>query len=186
MSGVEQIAGAFTGAREENRAALMPYMMAGFPDQAISLQVAGAYADAGADLIELGIPFSDPLADGPVIHAAATEALAAGATPSSALEICAAVAPRLPVVLMVYANTVLVSGSEAFADQAAAAGAAGVIVPDLPLGEGDEIRAALRGAGIALVPLLAPTTPPDRRQQICAAAEGFVYLVSDVGVTGER
>jgi tryptophan synthase alpha chain len=165
----------------------MPYMMAGFPDRETSLRIAGAYVDAGADLIELGIPFSDPLADGPVIHAAATQALAAGATFSTALEVCRAVSDRVPVVFMVYANMVLAQGGAGhFAQLAAAAGACGAIVPDLPLDEAEETRAELNGAGLALVPLVAPTTLPERRARICAAAQGFVYLVSTVGTTGER
>jgi tryptophan synthase alpha chain len=165
----------------------MPYMMAGYPDQPSSLAIAAAYADAGADLIELGIPFSDPLADGPTIHAAATAALEAGAGADSALEVCATVAERLPVVLMVYANMVLAQGgARAFAERAAGAGAAGAIVPDLPLDEAEQVRDAFAAAGLALVPLLAPTTTAGRRAQICAAAQGFVYLVSTVGTTGER
>ena len=182
-----EIAAAFAAARAEGRAALMPYMMAGYPDQATSLAVAASYAGAGADLIELGVPFSDPLADGPVIHAAATAALANGATLASALEVCESISARLPVVLMVYANMVLANGGAAeFARRASGAGASGAIVPDLPLGEGEEVRGAFAAAGLALVPLVAPTTPPERRARICAAAEGFVYVVSTVGTTGER
>lgn len=178
---------AFEAARVEGRAALMPYMMAGFPDCESSLGIAAAYADTGADLIELGVPFSDPLADGPVIHAAATKALEEGATLSMALEICESVADRVPVVFMVYANMVLAHGGAAeFARRAAGAGAAGAIVPDLPLGEAEEVRDAFAAAGLALVPLVAPTTPPGRRAEICAAARGFVYVVSTVGTTGER
>lgn len=164
----------------------MPYMMGGFPDQRTALAVADAYADAGADLVELGVPFSDPLADGPVIHAAATRALAAGARLESVLEICARIADRVPVVPMAYANMVLARGAEEFARLLASAGAAGAIVPDLPLEEGSETAAVLRSAGLALVPLVAPTTPPARRRSICAGAEGFVYVVSDTRVTGER
>jgi len=187
MSGVERIAAAFEAARSEGRAALMPYMMAGFPERESSLAIAAAYADAGADLIELGVPFSDPLADGPTIHAAATEALAAGTTLDLALGICESVSGRVPVVLMAYANMVLAhGGATEFAHRAAAAGAAGAIVPDLPLDEAGEVREALSGAGLALVPLLAPTTPTERRVRICAAAQGFVYVVSTVGTTGER
>src|SRR5262249_30267921 len=155
---------AFEPARAEGRAALMPYMMAGFPDQQSSLAVAASYAENGADLVELGIPFSDPLADGPTIHAAATAALGAGATVESALEVCESIAGRVPVVLMVYSNMVLAHGGpEEFAGRAAAAGAAGAIVPDLPLGEGERAREALAGAGLDLVPLLAPTTSAERR-----------------------
>lgn len=187
LTGDERIARAFEKAGEDGRAALMPYMMGGFPDQETSLAVASAYVESGADLIELGVPFSDPLADGPTIHAAATEALAAGATLESTLEICRSVAERVPVVLMVYSNMVLAhGGASEFARRAAGAGAAGAIVPDLPLDEADEVREALTGAGLALVPLLAPTTPPERRARICAAAQGFVYVVSSIGTTGER
>ncbi len=187
LTGVERIGAAFDSARAEGRAALMPYMMAGFPDQGSSLAIATAYADSGADLIELGVPFSDPLADGPTIHAAATAALAAGATLDSALEVCSSVSDRVPVVLMAYANMVLAHGGAAeFARRAAGAGAAGAIVPDLPLDEAGAIRDALTAAGLALVPLLAPTTGAERRARICAAATGFVYVVSSVGTTGER
>jgi tryptophan synthase alpha chain len=187
LSGDERIAAAFANVRAEERAALMPYMMAGYPDREASLAVAEAYVDSGADLIELGVPFSDPLADGPVIHAAATAALAAGATLETALEVCESVSGRVPVVLMVYANMVLAHGGAAeFASRAAAAGASGAIVPDLPLGEAEEVRDAFAGAGLALVPLVAPTTSPERRAQICVVARGFVYLVSTVGTTGER
>ena len=180
------IEAAFTAARDQGRTALMPYLMGGFPDQETATAVAGAYVEAGADLIELGVPFSDPLADGPVIHAADTAALAAGATLESILETCAAVAERIPVALMVYANMVLATGPSEFAERAHAAGAAGVIVPDLPLEERGPIAEAVGERGLALIPLIAPTTPPDRRARICATAEGFVYLVSTVGVTGER
>lgn len=184
---MSSIAAAFDAARAQGRAALMPYMMAGFPDRESSFAVAQAYADAGADLIELGVPFSDPLADGPTIHAAATKALSEGATLETALEVCESVAARVPVVFMVYSNMVLAhGGAAAFARRAADAGAAGAIVPDLPLEEAGEVREALSAAGLDLVPLLAPTTPPERRARICAAAQGFVYLVSTVGTTGER
>ena len=182
----DRISSAFTDAREGGRAALMPYMMGGFPNHDASLSVADAYANAGADLIELGVPFSDPLADGPVIHAADTAALNAGATLESVLEICASVGERVPVALMCYANMVLAKGVEEFAGLAAEAGAAAVIVPDLPLEEQDAIGEALAARGLAVVPMVAPTTPAERRKAICAAARGFIYVVSTVGVTGER
>ena len=186
-TGEARIARAFQQAGDDGRAALMPYMMACYPDHETSLAVADAYADAGADLIELGIPFSDPLADGPTIHAAATAALRAGADAGQALEVCESVADRVPVVLMVYANMVLAHGGAGeFARRAAAAGAAGAIVPDLPLGEAEEIREDFAGAGMALVPLVAPTTPAGRLGRICEVARGFVYVVSTVGTTGER
>jgi tryptophan synthase alpha chain len=182
----DEISAAFEAARAEGQAALMPYMMGGFPDQETSLAVADAYADAGADLVELGIPYSDPLADGPVIHAAGTAALAAGATLDSVLGTCERLAARVPVVPMAYANMAIARGPERFARQLADAGARGAIVPDLPPEEGGEIAAQLRSAGLALIPLVAPTTPAERRGRICAAAEGFVYVVSDTRTTGER
>jgi tryptophan synthase alpha chain len=168
------------------RAALMPYLMGGFPSLEESAAAGLAAADAGADLLELGIPFSDPLADGPVIHAAATAALAAGATPHGVLGVCERLAERVPVILMVYANIVLTAGAEAFALRAAAAGASGLIVPDLPFDEADELRAACDAEGLALVPLVAPTTTPERIAAIGAEARGFVYTVSLTGTTGER
>jgi tryptophan synthase alpha chain len=178
------IASAF--ADNGKRAALMPYLMGGFPDLHTSLAAALAAADAGADLIELGIPFSDPLADGPVIHAAATDALAAGATPHGVLGTCERLAARVAVVLMVYANIVLTAGAEAFAMRAAAAGASGLIVPDLPHDEAAELRAACDAEELALVPLVAPTSTPERIASIGADARGFVYTVSLTGTTGER
>jgi tryptophan synthase alpha chain len=180
------IAAAFEAARAEDRAALMPYLMGGFPHQGTATAIAGAYADAGADLIELGVPFSDPLADGPVIHAADTVALEAGATLESVLETCAAVSGRIPVALMAYINMIMATGHEEFARKAAEAGAAGLIVPDAPLEERGPLADAFGGHGLALIPLVAPSTPPERRSEICSVAQGFVYLVSTKGVTGER
>ncbi len=183
-TGIDRIADAF--ASHGRRAALMPYLMGGFPDLDTSRAAGEAAADAGADLIELGIPFSDPLADGPVIHAAGTEALAAGATPHGVLRVCEALAARLPVVLMVYSNVVLAGGAERFAARAASSGAAGLIVPDLPHDEAGELRGACDAEGLALVPLVAPTTPEQRLEEIGRDARGFVYAVSLTGTTGER
>ncbi len=185
-TGLERIEAVFAGAREEGRAALMPYMMGGFPDREGARDVARAYADAGADMVELGIPFSDPLADGPVIHAAATAALAQGADLDAALEASGVLGEGVPSVAMCYVNMILALGPRRFAGRLAAAGAAGAIVPDLPLEESEEIGDALAAEGLALVPLVAPTTPPERRRRICEAAGGFVYVVSVAGVTGER
>lgn len=186
VTGTERIAAAFRAAKDEGRAALMPYMMAGYPDSETSRAVAEAYAET-ADLIELGVPFSDPLADGPTIHAAGTKALEAGATLETALELCEAISPRVPVVFMVYANMLLAHGGvEAFAEQALSVGAAGAIVPDLPLEEAEPVREVFAAVGMAVVPLVAPTTPAERRARICAAAQGFIYVVSTVGTTGER
>ncbi|MDX6624276.1 MAG: tryptophan synthase alpha chain [Solirubrobacterales bacterium] len=187
VAGEQKILDAFAAARDEGRAALMPYMMAAYPDRETSLAVAAAYADSGADLIELGVPFSDPLADGPTIHAAATAALDNGATLADALAVCKSISDRIPVVLMVYANMVISHGGAAeFARLAAAAGASGAIVPDLPLGEAEDVREDFAAAGLAMVPLVAPTTPAERRAAICEVARGFVYVVSTVGTTGER
>ncbi len=185
-TGSERIAVAFRVAKEEGRAALMPYMMAGYPDRETSLAVAEAYAEA-ADLVELGVPFSDPLADGPTIHAAATAALRVGATLETALELCEAISARVPVVFMVYANMIFAHGGAGeFAERALEVGAAGAIVPDLPMEEAEPVREEFAAVGLALVPLVAPTTPAERRARICAAAQGFVYVVSTVGTTGER
>jgi tryptophan synthase alpha chain len=168
------------------RAALMPYLMGGYPSIEASVSAGLASVDAGADLLELGVPFSDPLADGPVIHAAATEALASGATPHGVLGVCERLAVRVPVVLMVYANIVLTAGVETFVLRAVASGASGLIVPDLPHDEASELRAACDAEGLALVPLVAPTTTPERIAAIGADARGFVYTVSLTGTTGER
>jgi tryptophan synthase alpha chain len=184
QAGADRIAAAF--ASHGRRAALMPYLMGGFPDVEASRAIGLACADAGADLVELGIPFSDPLADGPVIHAAGTHALAAGVTPGDVLGVCETLAGRLPVMLMVYANLVLANGGTAFVDRAAAAGAAGLIVPDLPHDEAAEVRASCDARGLALVPLVAPTTTPERMREVGEDARGFVYAVSLTGTTGER
>jgi tryptophan synthase alpha chain len=183
-TGVQRVAAAF--ARTEKRAALMPYLMGGFPTPAESVRIGEACVLAGADLIELGVPYSDPLADGPVIQAAGTRALAAGASMTRVLEVAAALAPSVPIVLMCYVNMVLASGAEAFAERLARAGAAGLIVPDLPLGEAPELLEACDAHGLALVPLVAPTTTPERMAAIGASARGFLYAVSLVGTTGER
>jgi tryptophan synthase alpha chain len=180
----DRIAAAFAG--HGRRAALMPYVMGGFPDLETSRGVGTACDDAGADIVELGVPSSDPLADGPAIHAAATSALAQGVTPDDVLGLCEGLAARLPVVLMVYANIVLAQGAESFARRATEAGATGLIVPDLPHDEAAAMRGACDAAGIALVPLVAPSTTPERLEAIGRDARGFVYAVSLAGTTGER
>ena len=183
-TGIDRIAAAFAAA--PGRAALMPYLMGGFPDLAASRSIGEAYADGGADLVELGVPFSDPLADGPVIHAAGTRALAAGATVPAVIELARSLAERLPVVLMCYANLVLARGVERFADELEKAGVSGLIIPDLPLEEAPAALAACDAVGIALVPLVAPTTPDERLARIGAQARGFIYTVAVTGTTGER
>jgi tryptophan synthase alpha chain len=187
LTGVEQIAEAFASARASGRrAALMPYLMGGFPDLETSRRIGLAYADGGADLVELGVPFSDPLADGPVIHAAGTVALRAGATVHDVLEIGRSIAQRVPVIVMCYANPIFARGLERFADALATSGASGLIVPDLPLEEAPEVLEACDSRGLALVPLIAPTTPDERLASIGSRARGFVYTVSLTGTTGER
>jgi tryptophan synthase alpha chain len=183
-TGVDRIAAAFCS--HGKRAALMPYLMGGYPSLDDSAEAGLAAAAAGADLVELGVPFSDPLADGPVIHAAGTAALAAGATPHGVLRVCERVAQGVPVVLMVYVNVIMAAGAHAFALRACAAGASGLIVPDLPHDEAGEVRAACDAEGLALVPLVAPTTTPERIAEIAPEARGFVYTVSLTGTTGER
>jgi tryptophan synthase alpha chain len=186
-TGIETIAEAFARARANGRrAALMPYLMGGYPDLETSRAIGLAYADGGADLVELGVPFSDPLADGPVIHAAGTAARRAGATLPTVLEVARDIAARVPVILMCYANPILSWGLDRFLDALVAARVSGLIVPDMPLEEATEVRSACRGRGLAFVPLVAPTTPAERLQRIGAAASGFMYCVSVTGTTGER
>ena len=187
ISGSERIAEAFESARADGRrAALMPYLMAGFPDLDRSREIARAYVAGGADLIELGVPFSDPLADGPVIHAADVAALATGVKVEDALDVAREVAEEVPVVVMCYVNVILARGLERFANMLVAVGASGLIVPDLPLEEAPAALAALDARGLALVPLVAPTTPVERLAQIGERARGFLYTVSVTGTTGER
>jgi tryptophan synthase alpha chain len=185
-TGIERISAAFAAARSEGRAALMPYLMGGFPDMATSAAVIDAYADTGADLIELGVPYSDPLADGPQIHAAGTAALAAGANFDGVMGLCERVAARVPVLPMVYANVVLTLGAERFAAALEGAGAAGAIIPDLPRREDPAVAAALLERGLAPIGFVSPTTSPERLREIAADAVGFTYVVSLTGVTGER
>ena len=162
--------------------ALAVYLMCG-PE---TPELAEAAVEGGADLVELGFPFSDPLADGPVIHAAATKALEAGANVHQILEAGARIAEHVPVVLMCYANPIIARGPERFAALLAERGISGLIVPDLPLEEAGDTLAACDAAGVALVPLVAPTTPDERLDAIGRRARGFVYTVAVTGTTGER
>lgn len=186
-TGVERIAEAFASARASGRrAALMPYLMGGFPDLETSRRIGIAYAQSGADLVELGIPFSDPLADGPVIHAAGTAALRAGANVHDVLEVGRTIAEHVPVVVMCYANLILARGLERFTDELVQARASGLIVPDLPLEEAPQTVQSCDERGLALVPLVAPTTPDERLARIGERARGFLYTVLLTGTTGER
>jgi tryptophan synthase alpha chain len=184
VTGVERIAQAFKAT--DKRAALMPYLMGGFPDVATSRAIGEAYIRGGADLIELGVPFSDPLADGPVIHAAGTEALKKGVTVDQVLDVGAELARSVPVLAMCYANPIYRRGLDAFAEALEERGIAGLIVPDLPFEEAPAVLEALDARGLALVPLVAPTTPDERLEAIGARARGFLYTVSLTGTTGER
>ncbi len=179
---------AFARARAERRAALIAYVVAGDPDRATTLAVIDALTEAGVDLIELGIPYGDPLADGPTIAAAAQRALHGGMRMGAAIALAAEARERgsAPLVLFTYVNPVDRYGPERFAREAQAAGVAGAIVPDVPLEELASFAPPLRAAGLAIPLLVAPTTPAVRAATIAAAAEGFVYLVSRLGVTGAR
>ena len=184
----ESIPAAFAAAKEEGRAALMPYLMGGFPDAATSAAVIDAYADSGADLIELGVPFSDPLADGPVIQRASQRALERGVTLKTVLEATRAIraTSALPLLLFTYFNPLLQYGLTRLAKDAKDAGADGVLVTDLPPEEAGEWLDAARPAGLDTVFLAAPTSPPERLRKVAEASRGFVYAVSRTGVTGER
>jgi len=188
--GAGRIAAAFAAAHAAGRAALIPYVVAGYPDSETSFAVALAAADAGADLLEIGLPYSDPLADGATLQRASGVALAAGATLERSLRLIeriGAARPDLPLVPMGYANQVIGGGDgEAVARRLAGAGAAGLIVADLTPDEGGPFETVARAAGIAVVYLVAPTTAPARRSMIAARTGGFLYCVSLVGVTGAR
>ena len=188
--GARRIRRAFTAAREAGRIALIPYVVAGYPDAVASLSVALAAADAGADLLEIGLPYSDPLADGATLQRASATALRNGATLERSLELVArlhAARPELPVVPMAYLNQILGGADpEARLRALAEAGASGLILADLTPDEGAPLELVARAAGLALVYLVTPTTIPERRARIAARSGGFLYAVSLVGVTGAR
>lgn len=178
----------FAHLREQGKCALIPFITAGDPDLATTAAALKTLDDHGADLIELGVPYSDPLADGPVIQAAATRALAKGTRLDQVLEMLAGVAPTLqaPVILFTYYNPIFHRGVEQFLTQVAAAGAKGLVIPDLPLEEADSILAQTTAQGLELTLLVAPTTPRERIASIAERSQGFIYLVSTTGVTGIR
>ncbi len=188
--GARRIAGAFGRAHTDGRVALIPYIVAGYPDAETSLAIAVAAIDAGADLLEVGLPYSDPLADGTTLQRASASALAAGATFGGSLDLVARIArarPGVPLVTMGYANQLMGGGDGRDRARAlAAAGAAGTIVADLTPDEGAPFEAAAAEAGIAVVYLVAPTTSPARRTLVAARSGGFLYCVSLVGITGAR
>jgi tryptophan synthase alpha chain len=185
MTGIDRIKNAFT----KDRPAFMPYSVLGYPTRQASLDVVKTLADVGADLLELGVPFSDPLADGPTIQVATQKSLENGTT----LKECLVMTRELrrqrvdtPALLMGYVNPILAYGLEQFVADAAAAEVDGLIVPDLPPEEAEELESACTARGLALVYLLAPTSTPERIKLITARSQGFVYLVSLTGVTGAR
>jgi len=175
-----------TALRASGGKALVAYLMAGYPDERTFADLVKASVDAGCDLIEVGIPFSDPIADGPVIQAAATAALARGVTLHSTLGQIARLSARVPLVAMSYINPILRMGVDAFADAARESGISGLILPDVSFEESDGFRPALTARGLAYIDLVAPTSDDARLRAIACASSGFVYLVSVTGVTGVR
>lgn len=188
--GARRIAAAFGLAASAGRAALIPYVVADYPDHDTSLRAALAAADAGADLLEVGLPYSDPMADGATLQRATSAALRAGATLEGSVALLreiAAARPEIPLVPMCYANQILGGGDgRAVATRLAEAGAAGVIVADLTPDEGARFEAVAREVGLAVVYLVAPTSTPARRAEVARRSGGFLYCVSLVGVTGAR
>ncbi len=187
-AGPDRIGATFERCKARGEAALVTYVMAGDPDVATSKAMALACAEGGADLIELGIPFSDPIADGPTIQHAAERALAAGTTTDDVLAVAAAVRARsqVPIALMGYLNPILAHGVARFARDCARAGVDALIVPDLLPEEAEEIVPTLAAHGVRTVFLLAPTSGPERIEAAVRLATGFLYFVSVTGVTGAR
>jgi tryptophan synthase alpha chain len=166
---------------------LVGYIMAGHPNKKRSIEVGKRLATSGIAALEIGIPFSDPLADGPVIQKAGQTALEHGMTVAGSLEVAEAVAAEgVPVVLMTYINPVLSHDPRKFAAEAAQAGVAGVIVPDLPVEESEPVAGWLRSASLDTIFMIAPTTTEDRVESICSHSSGFVYCVTVTGITGAR
>jgi tryptophan synthase alpha chain len=189
-AGAARIRDAFARARGEGRAALIPYVVAGYPAADTSLELAVAAIDAGADILEIGLPYSDPLADGTTLQRASQVALRAGSTLDGSIALVrriAAARPGVPLVAMGYANQLIGGGDgRERARRLADAGVSGVIVADMTPDEGGPFEAAAADAGLAVVYLVAPTTRPERRAEIAARSGGFLYCVSLVGVTGAR
>lgn len=185
-----RISAAFTQCRSEGRAALIPFVTAGYPNLAMTEALVPAIVAGGADLLEIGIPFSDPLADGATIQRTSQIALANGTTPTDCLSLVRRLrqkhAVRVPIIFMGYYNPFLQYGLDLLAAESAAAGVDGFIIPDLPIEESDEVIAAFRSHGRDLVLMLAPTSTEQRVQDVAARASGFIYCVSLTGVTGAR
>lgn len=185
---MSRLADTFAALRQRNERAFIPFVTFGDPSVETTLDVARAYIGAGADVLEIGIPFTDPLADGPTIQRASERALAAGATMGKALEMIATLRQEsdTPIVPMTYINPVWQIGYDAFAARCHEAGADGVIISDLPPEEGAEWIAAGRRHEVSTVFLLAPTSDENRLKTVAAAASGFIYAVARLGVTGAR
>jgi tryptophan synthase alpha chain len=183
-----QVSERFQALQAQRQCALIPFVTAGDPDLQTTAQVLRVLDASGADFIELGVPYSDPLADGPVIQAAATRALQRGVTLNQVLDVVKAVVPEVnaPIILFTYYNPILNRGIDSFMADLAAAGVAGLVVPDLPLEEIETLLTAAQAAAIDVTLLVAPTSPPERIQAIAQQAQGFIYLVSVTGVTGMR
>lgn len=182
------ISNCFETLRQNNQCALIPFITAGDPDLETTAKALQVLDDNGADAIELGVPYSDPLADGPVIQAAATRALQRGTRLDAVLEMVAKVSPNLrsPIILFTYYNPILYRGIETFLQQIKSAGVQGLVVPDLPLEEADSLIQPANKLGIELTLLVAPTSPKNRIEAIANQSQGFIYLVSVTGVTGVR
>ncbi len=180
------IAELFAARRAQAKKALIVYLTANYPDPQTCRQLVLELAEAGVDLFEIGLPFSDPMADGPVIQASSTAALAAGVTTDSVLELVSDLrrAVKQPLAVMTYYNPVLQAGLESFAERLAAAGGDALLVPDLPMEESYELDAICREKQLDLIRFLAPTTTPERMMNICDGATGFIYCVAHAGVTG--
>lgn len=178
----------FEHLRSHARCALIPFVTAGDPNLEVTAKALERLDQSGADLIELGVPYSDPLADGPVIQAAATRALQRGTRFEQVLEVVQQVSPRLrsPIILFTYYNPILNRGIDSFLQQIATAGVKGLVVPDLPLEEAEILLKPAADHGIELTLLVAPTTPKERLLAIAQQSQGFIYLVSTTGVTGMR
>eukprot|EP00242_Pyramimonas_sp_CCMP2087_P007289 CAMPEP_0198207032 /NCGR_PEP_ID=MMETSP1445-20131203/10527_1 /TAXON_ID=36898 /ORGANISM="Pyramimonas sp., Strain CCMP2087" /LENGTH=291 /DNA_ID=CAMNT_0043879927 /DNA_START=252 /DNA_END=1127 /DNA_ORIENTATION=- len=187
-AGPKSISKVFEDLKEKKQCAFIPFICAGDPDLATTEKALRILDEVGADVIELGVPYSDPLADGPTIQEAATRALARGTTLDKVLELCARVAPTLkaPIVLFCYINPILSRGYEPFVQRVAASGVKGLLVPDIPLEETYAISAITKEYGVDLVLLSTPTTEQNRAVEIAKSTQGFLYLVSVTGVTGVR
>ena len=178
----------FSRIKKDKRIALMPFLMAGDPDLETTARILLKLQESGADMVELGIPYSDPLADGPIIQLAASRALSSGTSPTKVFKMLLELRDKLsiPIILFTYSNPLINRGLEEFCSEASEVGVSGLVVPDLPLEEAEKLSRIAETKAIDLVLLVAPTTPLDRMKKIANTSNGFTYLVSVTGVTGER